>query len=245
MREEPAENGREPARPVRRAALGVGVTALFFGAYFAIGHAVETHRTLATPLDAAIPFVPASIAVYAGVYGLMLYPLFTVRSGAWLRRTVAAYALVIAVCLVTFAVWPVSGAALRAPADAIDPTRFTGWGVALCYALDPPFNLFPSAHVAIALVAALAAWRVRSPGSGLALAAVAGVAVSTCTTKQHYVLDVVAGAVLGGVAYAVLLRRGTVGPADAFGARGPVTWLARQVLLYGALYAAFRAGVAV
>ena len=61
----------------------------------------------------------------------------------------------------------------------------------------------PTWHVAHSFVSALSCWRVHR---GVAVAAVlcaSLVGVSTLFTKQHYVLDVMAGIVLALIAYAV------------------------------------------
>lgn len=82
----------------------------------------------------------------------------------------------------------------------------TGLRIALLYGADPPFNCFPSIHVAHSFVSAFALARVHRPVGIAAICAAALVGLSTLFTKQHYVLDVAAGILLAGVAYAIFLR---------------------------------------
>jgi membrane-associated phospholipid phosphatase len=83
---------------------------------------------------------------------------------------------------------------------------FLVWTLKTIYASDVANNCFPSLHVAQCFLAAFACSRVHR-GVGLAAAAWATlVALSTLFTKQHYVLDVVAGVLLACVGYALWLR---------------------------------------
>jgi hypothetical protein len=71
---------------------------------------------------------------------------------------------------------------------------------------DPPYNCFPSIHVAHSFVSALACFRVHRGVGIAALLCASLVALSALFIKQHYVLDVIAGILLAGVACAIFLR---------------------------------------
>lgn len=163
-------------------------------------------RTLHTPevaLDRLVPLIPAWAFVYGPLYlFLILVPLFVVRQEEQIRRTLFAY---LAVWLAAFAGF------LFYPTVAPRPTHvigsgFVAWGLRFLYEADPPYNCFPSLHVAHSVVSALTCYRVhRGLGvAGLLCAALVG--ISTLFTKQHYVLDVVSGGVLAGAASLVFLR---------------------------------------
>jgi membrane-associated phospholipid phosphatase len=77
----------------------------------------------------------------------------------------------------------------------------------MLYGSDPPYNCFPSLHVAHSFVSAVTVHRVHRGVGRWAVVCASLVAVSTLFTKQHYVLDVIAGMLLAGVAYRVFLRR--------------------------------------
>jgi membrane-associated phospholipid phosphatase len=231
----------------RRSALTAGLIVFFALGYYAIGLSVDPDRarTLATPLDAAVPFAAASIYVYAWTYTALLFPLFAVRCPRLFDRVALAYAIVIALALPCFLLFPVTAVPLRAATSTLDPTRFAEWGVLLNYHLDPPFNLFPSIHMAIVTVAVGSAWKARREYGVLAACAAAAIAVSICTVKQHYVLDAVAGLALGLGAWAAAVRPYRATPEDepvAFGWRGPGLYLLLHGSVYAALYGVFRTG---
>ena len=234
---------------VAERALWVGLLVpLFFGGYFAIGAGVdpESARTLHTRWDDAIPFVPETIFVYVVVYTALMLPLFTVRCPRLFRRVGFAYAATTALALLCFAVLPVTSAALRPDLRAIAPGGFALWGVKLLYHLDRPVNLFPSAHLAIATLAALGSWEARRLYGAAALAFAGVVAISVCTLKQHYIVDGLAGIALAVVAWAVLIRpaRGSFASRAAWGWRGPGAYLAFLAAGYTAAWGLYRAGFA-
>lgn len=231
----------------RRCTLTAGLIALFLLGYYAIALSLDAERahTLATPLDDAIPFIAASIYVYAWTYTALLFPLFTVRCPRLFDRVALAYAIVIAAALPCYLFFPVTALSLREATSALDPTRFDEWGVLLNYRLDPPLNLFPSVHMAIVTVAVGAAWRARRRYGVVATCAASAIAVSICTVKQHYVLDALAGLGLGLVAYSMAIRPYRAADADgpiAYGWHGPALYLALHSSVYLALYGVFRSG---
>jgi len=230
-----------------RAALTLTLVFGFAIVYYGAATAVDSGmaRSVAIGVDARIPFVPEAVFVYVWVYSGALLPLFTVRSDHLLVHIALAYTIVLSVLLVSFVAWPVSTQALRASAGSLDPTRFSEWGVALLYHLDPPVNSFPSGHVAFSTVAALAARRVWSRYGIPAALWWTAIAISTCLTKQHYVVDVVAGALLGAFAYAVALRGVNPGPDEVplhYGWRGPTLQLVVHLLALRTAYALFASG---
>jgi len=138
---------------------GAGLV-LYLCLYFGIGlRPAPRAHSLATPLDALIPFWPGAIWVYATVYPAVLGPVFIVQSPARFRRIALGLMAVIVICAAAFALWPVETESIRRSAAWVSgPDRepsFTVWGFGLLFALDPPRNAFPSLHVALAAVVAL------------------------------------------------------------------------------------------
>jgi membrane-associated phospholipid phosphatase len=156
-------------------------------------------------LDHALPLIPSWAIVYGALYlFLILLPVFVVRQDELIRRTVHAYLLIwITAYLFFFLFYPT--AAPRP--DKVSGEGFAVWGLRVLYSSDPPYNCFPSLHVAHSFVSALACSCVHRRLGIIATIAAALVAVSTLFTKQHYVLDVVAGTLLAFVACGIFLRR--------------------------------------
>ena len=164
----------------------------------------ETRYVPELALDRAIPLVPVWALIYGPLYlFLILLPIFVVRQDEHIRRSAYAYLLI---WLTAYAVF-----FLLYPTAAPRPARVTGegfamWGLRILYSSDPPYNCFPSLHVAHSFVSALTVSRVHRGLGIFATTCAAFVALSTLFTKQHYVLDVIAGVFMAVVAYWIFLR---------------------------------------
>jgi len=157
----------------------------------------------ALALDRIVPLQPTWALVYGSLYlFLILLPVFVVRQEEQIRRTFLAYLMVWIVAYVCFLVYPTMA---PRPAKVIGE-GFAVWGLRFLYSADPPYNCFPSLHVAHSFVSALTCYRVHR-GVGIAAALCASfVGVSTLYTKQHYIADVITGIFLACAAYLVFLR---------------------------------------
>jgi membrane-associated phospholipid phosphatase len=170
--------------------------------------AVEARgRTTYAPelaLDRLIPLQPGWALVYGSLYlFLILLPVFVVCREEHIRRTVLAYLMVWITAYICFLVYPT-----RAPrGDEVSGSGFGAWGLRFLYSADPPYNCFPSLHVAHSFVSALTCVRLHRGLGFVALTCALLVALSTLFTKQHYVLDVIAGIGLAFAAYLIFLRR--------------------------------------
>lgn len=165
----------------------------------------RTPHVPAIPLDLRIPLQPVWVLVYGALYlFLILLPVFVVRQEEHIRRTVFAYLTVWMLAYLGFYFYP---AVAPRPDEPVTGDGFAFWALRFLYSSDPPYNCFPSLHVAHSFVSALTTVRVHR---GLGLTAIVSaflVGLSTLFTKQHYILDVVAGIVLALMACAVFLRK--------------------------------------
>ena len=172
--------------------------------YFGVG-AQTLGRPLHMPetaIDRAVPLEPAWMLVYGSLFVFVLLPLLVVRQEELFRRAMKAYLMVLTVAYVGFVAYPTVA---PRPAEVIGD-GFAAWCLRLQYSLDQQYNCFPSLHVAHSFVSALASYRVHR-GVGVAAVLWASlVGVSTLFTKQHYFVDVVAGALMAYMAYALFLR---------------------------------------
>ena len=201
----------ESLRRPYRVTLPMVLLVLLVPAYIFIGQEMSERplRVPATPLDSRLPVEPVWALVYGCLYlFLIVLPVLVVREEALIRRTVYAYLFVWIAAYVCFLVYPT--VAPRPP--RVDGEGFAAWGLRFLYSADPPYNCFPSLHVAHSFVSAFAVRRVNR-GLGAAAASCASlVALSTLFTKQHYVADVAAGILLAAVAWVLFLRRGGEAP---------------------------------
>lgn len=231
-----------------RVAAALGMLAITIVGYRAVGFGVDaaSAHTLRLAVDDRIPFWPWTVYLYSWIYTAMLYPLFVVRCPRLFRRTVEVYGLTVAASLATWAVYPVTSIGLRPDISHLDTSIFHNWGVALTFFVDPPYNLFPSLHLAAACLAMLVAWKARPLFGMCSLPILLGVAMSICTMKQHYVVDGVAALVVVAVVYRLRLasyraERDAVGPV-AYTWRGPALYAAFHGCVWLGLYAAFLLG---
>ncbi|HYC54492.1 MAG TPA: phosphatase PAP2 family protein [Candidatus Binatia bacterium] len=158
-----------------------------------------------TALDAAIPFLPALLPIY-----LMYFPLFwwtAVRSesDATLTRFVLASHLQLFLCCIVFVLFPV-----RMPQGMFYGASSLGWADTFWRWFDGPNNCLPSLHAANGLLFLQFNW--NRPRRALHTAAALGVVLSTVFVKQHYVVDIVAGAGVYALA-ALFLSRLEIAPA--------------------------------
>ena len=174
--------------------------------YFVIAGLTRGRPTYApdVALDRALSLQPTWMLVYGSLYVfVVLLPVLVVRQPELFRRGLQAYLMVMLVAYAGFLLYPT---AAPRPAEVFGD-GFAAWCLRLAYSLDPPYNCFPSLHVAYSFVSALTCYRVHRGAGATAALWAALIGVSTLYTKQHYVADVIAGALAAWVAYVLFLRR--------------------------------------
>jgi membrane-associated phospholipid phosphatase len=173
--------------------------------YVVIADRVRTGAVHAPELavDRFFPLVPPWALVYGALYlFLILLPVIVIQQRDLIDRTVWAYLTIWTLSYVFFLLYPTIA---PRPAE-VTGDGFAVWGLRFLYDADPPYNCFPSLHVAHSFVSALACIRVHRALGLAAVSCASLVAISTLLIKQHYVVDVIAGIFLAVAAYAVFLR---------------------------------------
>jgi len=160
---------------------------------------VNQPRELKLPVDDWIPYWPAWVWIYSFTYyPAILYTETTVSSESQFTRLVTSYVLLLALQAAFFLTIPVEtpeGWRTRNVRHAVSE-RF----LALVQRFDARANSFPSMHTSVAMLTALH----LSPRLGMwAFAFPVLIGLSCVFTKQHYVMDIPAGAALGWVAFHV------------------------------------------
>ena len=179
----------------------------FFVAYFWVLHNPQFPLTVMplTALDRWVDFRPEALPVYLSLW------LYVSLAPALLKslRELASFGLAAlalsAIGLGIFVLWPTA-----IPSFDIDWSQHPS--IQFLKTVDVASNACPSLHVAFAVFTAL--WLERlllEMHSGMALRVLnalwcLGILYSTLATRQHVVIDVVAGAALGGIVAAVHLR---------------------------------------
>jgi membrane-associated phospholipid phosphatase len=173
---------------------------IFIGDLWMQGRALHVP---AIPMDYAIPMQPGWSLIYGSLYVFVILPLLVVRQPEQIHRTVSAYLTIWIVAYICFFLYPTA-----APHPAKIPQRdFFSWVLgSVIYNCDVPYNCFPSLHVAHSFVSALTCYRVHRGVGISAIIWASLIGVSTLFTKQHYILDVLAGVFMAYVAYSLFLR---------------------------------------
>ena len=133
-----------------------------------------------------------------GYWTLFVMATWVVRDPIRWRAGVLGLCSLTLAALPFFLLWPVAGPRPDAPLDPSWTSGLIRW----LYANDPSVNTFPSLHVANSTYCALLVaandrrWRWVAGAGALA------VAVSVLTLKQHWLVDVPAGVLLGTAGFA-------------------------------------------
>jgi membrane-associated phospholipid phosphatase len=171
--------------------------------FFVNRREVADHRRLdlGTAYDERIPFVPQFALVYFSTYPFVVLPfliLTDARQFAWMAASFIAISLISSLIHAT-----VPSKIERV--EELQVEGMSGWMLGLFQKTCKPYGNFPSMHVGLSVPVVGATFLAAGPVAGT-LTLVWGVliALSTLYTKQHYIIDVLAGALGGTLIYALM-----------------------------------------
>ena len=154
-------------------------------------------RELPAALDERIPYWPAWVWVYSFLYyPVILYTNWVVESPRHFTHLVVSYLGLLLLQMAVFLTFPVV-----TPEHWRAANRRRTWSerfLAFVQRFDARSNSFPSMHTSVATLTAL---HLYPAVGGWAFTFPALIGLSCLFTKQHYVIDVPAGAALGWVAF--------------------------------------------
>ncbi len=158
------------------------------------------HSDLSLPADSLVPFLPWTIVIYLGCFFWWgwVYWLIARQKRHEANRFFCAFNLAHLICLICFVAFPTT---ITRPVL----TGETIWEnlLAYLYYLDPEDNLFPSIHCTVSWLCFAGTRSKKYPyairiGSFLMVLLVC---ISVLTIKQHVIVDVAGGILLGEVCY--------------------------------------------
>ncbi|MFO1504084.1 MAG: phosphatase PAP2 family protein [Steroidobacteraceae bacterium] len=166
-----------------------------------------------TAVDRALSFLPWSGLLYFAAFPFLLGTFLSLRSFEHASRFLYACLVAQVIAMLVFLLWPTTYPRGDFPLPA-DAGGLAAALVAFCRQADLPLNCLPSLHVSTVTLCLVTQWHCTPGGKRAApLLLPAGLAMiaSTLTFKQHYLLDVIAGLVLGYASWWVCFRwRGLV-----------------------------------
>jgi membrane-associated phospholipid phosphatase len=176
----------------------LGLTLLcWLGIYFFVNRLqVEPNRRLdmGTAFDRKIPFVPQMALIYFSTYIFVVQPFFILSDARQFYWMLASFASISIIASLVHAIVPSQIQRMEEPSSA----GISGKLLSLFQRTCKPYGNFPSMHVALSVPVVVANYMVFGSVMG-SISLVWGllIALSTLFTKQHYIMDVLAG-LLGG-----------------------------------------------
>lgn len=186
---------------IEKAVVAVVLSSLLHPAFQWVA-TISSARALPPPawmvifLDRGLPVLPEAVWIYVS-----WYPASAVLGLArrdTLRRGYLAIVVSFAICIVCHLAFPYT---IERPPLSGSSASVTL--LAFVYANDRPVNLLPSFHAALAAVL----FRLRPASrvvSAAALTWTTAVSISCVLTKQHYIIDVVGGLIVGAIAVTIV-----------------------------------------
>ena len=158
---------------------------------------IKAPLSFETKIDRKIPFRPYWVWVYSGLYyPILVFLIFTVDSFSHFMYTAFSFICLLFMHILISFIFPV-----KTPPDwriynknESISTKF----LSIVHHYDEGSNCFPSMHVAVAVLTSLhLAANLSNEWSYLSHLFPILIAVSTLFTKQHYILDIPGGIILG------------------------------------------------
>jgi membrane-associated phospholipid phosphatase len=203
----PEATAAEIASPAYKWTIGLSLAALQSAVYFGIGHLHLSRSTeiLRTRLDDAIPFWPWTAWCYLPFYaGVFVLAIAGIRRRALFNRAVRAVLIVMIIGALGHIF---IGAQYPRPVLSPPYPDVSAAFLASVQHIDPPGNVFPSLHVAHTTMLALLLIKDRPRLGLVTLAMATALALSTMTTKQHFIADVISGYLLAFFGRWIALRK--------------------------------------
>ena len=191
----------------------LGISAFFFAYFWVLRHPFRPPVLMpVTALDRLVGFEPAFLPLYFSLWFYVSIAPALLASGRELAGYGAATFAISVIGFGVFMLWPTA-------APPFAPVGPVPGGMQFLKDVDLAANACPSLHVAFAVFTAL--WLARlllEMRSGWALHVLSalwcvGILYSTLATRQHVLLDVLAGAALGAAVAAVHMRMLGTAPA--------------------------------
>jgi hypothetical protein len=200
---------RRTADSRTKAALTVALTLFFCVPYFTLQHLIVFPvRTLpASAIDRAIPFNPSWVWMYQSVYVLLVAVPWMATDRRSLRNYANGFTALSTISFLCFLFIPVRG-----PRPDQDVSNLMFRALA---SYDRPLNCFPSLHVGLAVYTMLFGSTIVDSRGGpvirrLILAVgwvwTALIAFAAIATKQHYAIDLPAGALIAYACHSCILH---------------------------------------
>lgn len=154
-------------------------------------------------LDDKIPFVPQFIIPYILYYPLPFFVvLYSFRYNK-VKQTTLAFIFVYLMSYAIFILYPTS---VMRPL-IITTSDIFSQAVKKLYEIDKPYNALPSIHNGISVLSLLILFTLNRKIGMISAPFILLIILSTLLIKQHYIIDVIAGAIVSFLSYEIFIKR--------------------------------------
>jgi membrane-associated phospholipid phosphatase len=155
--------------------------------------------------DQNIPFIPETVWIYNSDMFLFICAYIVSKDMANLTKYLYSFLCILIFSVGIFVIWPtVYPRGLYPLSPTLDP--WTAHMFTQLREVDSPANCFPSLHVSVSYISAFIFIDEQREKFPYFLLWATLVALSTLTTKQHYLADVLSGTALAMAAYFIFHR---------------------------------------
>ncbi|MBE6759630.1 MAG: phosphatidic acid phosphatase [Ruminococcaceae bacterium] len=159
------------------------------------------HYDMTLPVDDLVPFAPWTITIYFGCYIFwgVNYILAVLQKKEERDRFILAELIAKGICFALFLLIPTT----NVRPDVSEP-GFWNWWMTFLYNVDSPDNLFPSVHCLVSWFCWIGVRKRKDIPfwyRAFSLVFTLAIFVSTLTTRQHVIVDVISGALIAELCY--------------------------------------------
>lgn len=165
--------------------------------YYPVGYELKTF------LDDKIPLIPFFAVFYLLICPLIFLPFIYAYKNKRLFYHLSLTFFLVATFLNIFYVLFQT----TVPRPDVLPSGLFGRLVAFIYSFDKPLCCFPSGHAAFSLLVNLSFFKIKKKVAYYLIPLTVLIFLSTLFIKQHYVLDIVGGAVVAVLGYYLVFGR--------------------------------------
>jgi len=156
-------------------------------------------------IDSATPFIPQTIWIYASEIPFFLTVYFLSKNLENTNKYLYAFFFLQLVSVAIFVIYPTTYPRDLFPlTEKLDPFTFSLFGS--LRVTDAPTNCLPSLHVSSCYLSSFVFLKEQQKKFPLFFIWASAIAISTLTTKQHYIIDVIVGFLMAVVFYWIFYR---------------------------------------
>lgn len=153
-----------------------------------------------TNFEQSVPFLTWTIWIYIGVYpAYILWAVFGYKDEIEMNKTLYAFSVLCLVSCSVFLIYPVTYPRELFPLP--DESSVTVFLFKMTRLVDKPSNCLPSLHVGLCFIFAFGYWKENKVKFWISIFLSILISISTLTTKQHYLADIIASLFIASAIY--------------------------------------------